>query len=258
MTSAGALQPKEGVERGGDTMDRAYAASVLRWWADAGVDTIVDEAPRDWLRPRPAPAPPMPEPAPREPAPTPHDHAWPDQLDLFQVWLRDMADLPFAAPGAPRLCPAGDPASGLMILSDMPAAADCAAGSLLAGDAGRLFDRMLKAIGRDRASIYLAAVSCLRAPTGLLGGEQARCAALARHHVGLAAPEKLLIFGDGAAKALLGLPVVRARGRWHRLETPAGHTHAIASYSPDFLLGQPSAKAHAWADLQLLLEGPPR
>ena len=29
-----------------------WAASALSWWQDAGVDTIVGEAPRDWLSPK--------------------------------------------------------------------------------------------------------------------------------------------------------------------------------------------------------------
>lgn len=243
------------VERAGRQIDAA-AASALAWWIDAGVDTLVDEAPRDWLRPKPASEPLETKAFPPAPASAPNaDEAPPDQLDLFQAWLAASEALPFAAPAAPRVCPAGDPASDLMILIDMPSAEDCAAGTLLSGEVGRLFDRMLAAIGRDRSSIYFAALSCLRSASGKLDGEETRCAALARHHVGLARPRALLLFGDGASRALTGLPVARARGRWHEIAAYGGPVRTLVTLSPRQLLAQPTQKRHAWADLQMLIEG---
>jgi DNA polymerase len=142
-----------------------------------------------------------------------------------------------------------------MILTDMPSSEDCAAGTLISGDAGRLFDRMLAAIGRSRETIYLAALSCLRSPDGRFNTEGARsCAALARHHAGLVKPKALLIFGDAASKALIGLPLAQARGKWHDLSTHAGPVRALVTLPPSYLLNQPAAKVHAWADLQRLIE----
>ena len=242
-------------------MTPADAASILQWWADAGVDTLIDEEPRDWLRPQPKAAPAVPAVAPRTAPPKPasapveSNDRPPDQLNLFQAWLKESASLPYAAPAAQRVCPSGDPASGLMILADMPTVEDCGTGTLIAGEAGRLFDRMLTAIGRDRNSIYLAALSCLRSPDGRLAtGAAQNCATLARHHVGLAAPKAVLLFGDACSKALLGLPMAQARGRWHELATQAGPVKALVTIPPAYLLNLPSAKAHAWADLQMLLK----
>lgn len=245
-----------GLERGNHSLSPAVAVSALQWWADAGVDILVDEEPRDWLRPKDKASAPAPDgriaAAPAAKAlETP-----PDQLDLFQTWLRDSDSLDFASPAAPRICPAGDPASGLMIVTDMPSGEDCTTGTLLSGEAGRLFDRMLAAIGRDRNSIYLASLSCLRSPSGGFSGETAaRCATLARHHIGLAGPRAVLLFGDTCSKALTGLGMAQARGRWHEIGTHAGPVKALVSMAPDYLLKQPSAKAHAWADLQMLMQG---
>jgi uracil-DNA glycosylase len=236
------------MERGSDPAGQAGAASALQWWSDAGVDTIVGEEPRDWLRPRAAAV------QAAIPADGPADDL-PGQLDLFQAWLATSDRLSFASPSATRICPSGDPASGLMILTDMPTAEDCAATALLAGEAGRLFDRMLAAIGRDRNSIYLAALSCLRSPDGRFTSDAARdCAALARHHIGLASPKAVLLFGDACARALLGQAMPQARGRWHEIATHAGPVRALVTLPPSYLLTQPAAKAHAWADLQMLAE----
>ncbi|HEY0148711.1 MAG TPA: uracil-DNA glycosylase [Allosphingosinicella sp.] len=254
------------MERGNDALTPEAAASVLAWWADAGVDVLIDEEPRDWLRPQPRPtavveAPassPAPSPRaapPAAPQPVRSDDPPPDQLNLFQAWLKDSASLPFAAPAAARVCPSGDPASGLMILADMPTAEDCGTGTLISGDSGRLFDRMLAAIGRDRNSVYLAALSCLRSPDGRFATDSAKnCATLARHHVGLAEPRAVLLLGDACSKALLGLPMAQARGRWHELQTQAGPVKALVTLSPAHLLSHPAHKKFAWADLQMLIE----
>jgi uracil-DNA glycosylase family 4 len=239
----------------GDPFSAADAASLLGWWSDAGIDTIVGEEPRDWLRPAPKPALSSSTIAEAARDFTPAEEELPGQLDLFQAWLASSDRLSFASPSAPRVCPSGDPASGLMILADMPGSEDCSVGTLIAGEAGRLFDRMLAAIGRDRGSIYLAALSCLRSPDGRLTGAPAQqCAALARHHIGLVAPKALLLLGDSCAKALLGLSMAQARGRWHEIATHSGPVRALVTIPPDFLLKQPSHKARAWADLQMLIE----
>lgn len=238
------------MDSGSDTFSQAQAASALQWWADAGVDVLVDEQPRDWLRPKAK----IPAPSPAEPAR--QSETLPDQLDLFHAYLRESDRLSFASPSAPRVCPSGDPASGLMVMIDMPAGEDCAAGVLISGEAGALFDRMLKAIGRDRGSIYLASLSCLRSPDGRFTAPAAtQCATLARHHIGLVAPQALLLFGDACSKALLGLSVAQARGRWHEIATHAGPIRAIVTMPPHYLLQQPTAKAPVWADLQMLMQG---
>ena len=250
MTSPPLTDSIPDVERVEDGFSPAVAASALSWWAEAGVDTLVDEAPRDWLRPKSRDIPAAPPAAGEGP-----EETLPGQLDLFQAWLASSDRLAFAAPAAPRVCPSGDPASGLMILADMPTGEDCTAGTLISGEAGRLFDRMLAAIGRDRESVYLAALSCIRSPSGQLNSESMKsCAALARHHIGLAAPRAVLLFGDSCAKALLGLSVPQARGRWHEIQTHAGPVKALATIAPRQLLDAPRLKAMAWADLRMLIE----
>lgn len=241
------------MERGSETLSRAEAESLVSWWAEAGVDVVVVDAPRDWLNERPTPqampALPVTTDAPSD------DQPPPAQLELFRAWLASSEKLPFAAPNTPRVCPAGDPTAGVMIVADMPSGEDCSAGTLMSGEVGTLFDNMLKAIGRDRDSIYLTALSCIRSPSGQLNSEAAhRCAALARHHIGLAQPKAVLLFGDACAKALLGLPVVEARGRWHEIATHAGPVKAMATIGPKQLLDGPRLKALAWADLQMLME----
>lgn len=226
-------------------MSSDWAASALTWWRDAGVDTIVGETPHNWLVPAPAAA------APAQAAPV--ADPIPDTLAGLQAWLLEAPDLPFAAPGAPRLGAIGDPSAGPMIMVDMPSAEDLVAGRLLSGEAGALFDRMIAAIGLSRETIYLAPLSPSRSPSGAIDARSAaRLAEIARRHIALAAPRALLLFGDNCAKALLGAAVAGTRGRWHALESAAGPIRTLVTIRPEKLLQQPALKKLAWDDLQML------
>ena len=232
-----------------------WVESALSWWDEAGVDTLVGEAPRDWLAgPKPVAAKAA-APAESKPAPSPPE-ALPDDLPAFQAWLAATDALPFASPSDRRVAPAGDPAAGLMAIADMPTAEDAAAGQLFSGEAGLLVQRMLAAIGRSRETVYLAPFCPVRSPTGRIDRTGVGLLTeIMRRHIGLAAPRALLIFGDSCARALLGITMTEARGRWHEVETPAGPVRAVVTIRPQELLTQPKLKAHAWADLQLLMEG---
>jgi DNA polymerase len=229
-------------------MGSRWAESALSWWEEAGVDTIVGEVPRDWLNPAPKP-----EAAASAPV---QAEAMPDSLDAFLGWLASTDALPFASPSTPRIAPAGDPAAPLMVMTDLPTDSDVAAGALFSGEAGALVERMLAAIGLSRETIWLAPFSPIRPPAGRIDPAGVRkLAEIARHHIGLVGPRALLIFGDSCSRALLGQPMTAARGRWHDLETPKGPVRALVTIRPQELLTQPRLKAHAWADLQMLMEG---
>jgi uracil-DNA glycosylase family 4 len=229
-------------------MTSRWAESALSWWEEAGVDTLVGEQPRDWLTPsKPAAAPTT------NAAPPPiQAEVFPDDLHAFQAWLAGTDSIPFASPAMRRTAPAGDPASGLMAITDMPTAA----GALFDDAADALVERMLAAIGRSRDTIYLAPFSPIRPPAGRIDKSGVELLTrVMRHHIGLAAPRALLIFGDSCSRALLGVTMTQARGRWHEVETPAGPVKAVVTIRPQELLSQPKLKTHAWADLQLLMEG---
>ena len=82
-----------------------------------------------------------------------------------------------------------------------------------------------------------------------------RLTSIARHHIGLIAPKRLLIMGDTPSRALLGSEVVPARGRLHSIELEGAAVDAVATYHPRFLQERQTAKAQAWKDLQLVMEG---
>jgi len=148
-------------------MGSRWAESALSWWQEAGVDTLVGEAPRDWLNPKAEAA------ASAAPAAAPTE-TLPDSLAAFRDWLATTDSLPFASPAATRIAPAGDAGAGLMVMTDMATAEDAAAGTIFSGEAGALVERMLAAIGRSRDTIYLAPFSPIRPPAGRIGEKGAR------------------------------------------------------------------------------------
>jgi len=85
---------------------------------------------------------------------------------------------------------------------------------------------------------------------GLSGAELDRCVEIARRHIALAAPKRLILFGDGPSRAFLGGPVTQRRGKIHKVEG----ARTIATFAPRWLLQRPADKALAWRDLLLLME----
>lgn len=245
-------------------------ASLVTWWQDAGLDVLVDETPRDWLAtaqpvaPPPAPAvqaaaaaasPSVQEraPEPDRPVRAPAKPSLPDDLPGFHAWLTSSEKL--SIPLAARVAPAGDPASGVMVLVDLPEADDHVSGKLLSGPAGQLFDKMIAAMERSRDSLYLASMAPGR-PTGdyVDKASGALFGQLARHHAALAKPRVLLLMGEQPSRAFLNMGFVEARGRVHDVKLAGGAVQAIATFHPRTLLQYPEQKRRAWEDLQLLMK----
>jgi len=229
---------------------RQSLASALEWWRDAGVDSLVADEPRDWLalpvaRTTPVPNTPAVASAPVE--------VLPDTIHGFLEWrLGDAA--PEADWHTPRIGPSGTVGADLMILTDMPEAEDT--NTLMTGAPGRLLDRMLAAIGESRDSVYLASLAAARPLAGRIPGDvEARLIQLARHHIALAAPKRLLLLGQAASR-VRGTTNGSVLGNAEQDSKDFGpEMFVVASYHPRFLLERPAAKAEAWKHLVLLSRG---
>ena len=230
----------------------ATAASALDWWCEAGVDTLVDAVPHDWFAAEPRLA------APREAAPlatTAEPEALPDTIEAFVAW-RTSAAAPEAPWRGTTVAASGPVDAAIMVLADCPDGDDGAAGVLMTGEVGMLFDRMLAAIGLSRDTVHLAAVCAKRPVAGRMPREiEARLGEIARHHVALGRPTRLLCLGNAASRAILGTDMPANRGNLHRFNHRSGQTGVVASFHPRLLLEKPALKAEAWKDLQLLMRG---
>jgi uracil-DNA glycosylase family 4 len=233
---------------------RQSLASALEWWRDAGVETLAEDEPRDWLALPVAKREPLPgtPDAPDAVASAP-EFILPDTFEAFIQWR--MGD---AAPEAdwmtPRIAPSGPANASLMILADMPEQGDT--DTLISGPVGRLFDRMLVAIGESRDSVHLASLAWARPLTGQIPAEtEAALIAQALHHVALVAPKKLLILGQTASRVLGTTNGSATVNGIHDINHSQGNTGAVATYHPRFLMERPAAKAEAWKHLLLLMRG---
>jgi uracil-DNA glycosylase family 4 len=232
----------------------AEARSALAWWLQAGVDVAIGDEPRDWLKPA-APkvrtkssTPGLQAPAPDAPNLVQPDHS---TLAELQSWLASSAQMPLASADARRILPHGPEEPAVMLLSDAPALEDFAAGQPIGGEAWELARRMLAAINIPADQAYSASLSCFHSPGARMSAaDRAACAELARRHIRLVRPQRLLIFGDGPSQALLGKPLPTARGHVHRIEG----IRTVVTFHPRQLINQPSNKSLAWKDLLLLME----
>lgn len=231
----------------GTDVSWAEARGALAWWLDAGVDTLVQEEPRDWLKPaqpkrqgKPTGAP---QPNLLQPA---HE-----TLAELQGWLSSSMQLPLASATAKRLLPHGPEDPAIMLLSDAHTFEDSAAGQPIGGEAWELTKRMLAAIRIPVEQAYSASLSCVHTPGAKMSpADREACADIARKHIRLARPGRLLLLGDGPAQALLGKPIAQARGHVHKVEG----VRTVATFHPRALIQNPARKADAWKDLLLLME----
>ncbi|RYE01975.1 MAG: uracil-DNA glycosylase, partial [Sphingomonadales bacterium] len=149
----------------------------------------------------------------------------------------------------PLIAPSGPANAKLVIFSDMPCPEDTDA--LMSGATGRLFDRMLAAIGLDRESVYLGSLAVARPLIGrVLPEQEARLVQLARHHLSLLKPQRLLLLGQGAER-IIDKPI----NGLHDINLFGCTTRVVASYHPRFLLERPAIKSEAWKHLLLLTRG---
>jgi len=230
-----------------DLIGVAEARSALAWWLEAGVDTLVQEEPRDWLRPA------VEKPAAKVSEPPPPNLVQPSHESLAELkqWLSSSMDLPLASSTAKRVLPHGPEEAPIMLLTDAPTVADYAAGQPIGGDAWDLARRMLAAIRIPADQAYSASLSCVHVPGSKMSpADREACAEIARKHIKLARPRRLLLLGEGAAQALLGKPLPQARGHVHKVEG----VRTVATFHPRALINQPSNKSLAWKDLLLLME----
>ena len=256
----------------------AAAESLLAFWADAGVDAMLLDEPVDRIAAGRV-APPAP-PASFKAAALPTGRAsGPAQPDVSAAVAQAQAlaaaaqDLPALAAAIAAFdgCPLkfegasqavvyrGDPSAPVMVIGEGPGQEEDQRGEPFVGRAGQLLDRMLAAAGLTGRVLITNTVFWRppgnRTPTP---AEQAVCAPFVQRAIALVQPRLLLLAGGASAKAMLDTSegILSLRGRWREWRSADGSQEipAMPTLHPAFLLRQPAAKKHAWADLLTLTE----
>ena len=144
----------------------------------------------------------------------------------------------------------GDERADWMLVGEAPGAEEDRLGEPFVGQAGRLLDHMLAALGMRRGeNVYIANVLKCRPPGNRNPEpeEVARCTPHLVEQIALVEPRLIVAMGRFAAQTLLNTDATIAslRGRVHRY---AG-VPLVVTYHPAYLLRTLEDKAKAWEDL---------
>jgi uracil-DNA glycosylase family 4 len=144
----------------------------------------------------------------------------------------------------------GDENAEWMLIGEAPGAEEDRLGDPFVGQAGKLLDNMLAALGLSRRqNVYIANVLKCRPPGNRNPSpeEVEKCSPHLLQQIALVKPKLILAMGRFAAQTLLGTDasIASLRGRVHRY---AG-VPLIVTYHPAYLLRTLEDKAKAWEDL---------
>jgi uracil-DNA glycosylase len=145
----------------------------------------------------------------------------------------------------------GDERAAWMLVGEAPGADEDRLGEPFVGQAGRLLDNMLAAVGLERGKgVYIANVLKCRPPGNRnpQPDEVAQCSPYLLRQIGLIKPKLIVAMGRFAAQTLLNTDATIAslRGRVHRY---AG-VPLVVTYHPAYLLRNLPDKAKSWVDLR--------
>lgn len=147
----------------------------------------------------------------------------------------------------------GNRAARWMIIGEAPGADEDRQGEPFVGAAGKLLNEMLRAVGVERAAVFIANILKCRPPNNRdpRPEEAAACATHLQAQIALVAPKLILAVGRIAAHNLLQqeVPVGRLRGRAHSYGP--GGIPLVVTYHPAYLLRSPAEKRKVWDDLCL-------
>ncbi len=146
----------------------------------------------------------------------------------------------------------GDTHAPWLFVGEAPGAEEDAKGEPFVGQAGRLLDNMLGALGLARGDrVYIANVLKCRPPGNRTPEPQEveACLPYLDRQIALLRPRLIVALGKSAATALLEVDATIAslRGRVHRYRD----VPLVVTYHPAYLLRNLPDKAKAWEDLLL-------
>ncbi|SOY46234.1 uracil-DNA glycosylase [Cupriavidus taiwanensis] len=142
-----------------------------------------------------------------------------------------------------------------MLVGEAPGENEDLQGEPFVGQAGKLLDNMLGALGLARGrNVFIANVLKCRPPGNRNPEpeEVAQCEPFLRRQIALVRPRVIVVLGRFAAQSLLRTttPIGKLRGTVHTYEG----IPVVVTYHPAYLLRTLTDKARAWEDLCLARE----
>lgn len=147
----------------------------------------------------------------------------------------------------------GSEKARLVFVGEAPGREEDKQGVPFVGEAGRLLDRMLFAMGLRREDVYICNVQKCRPPGNRdpQADEIAACEPFLVRQLATIQPRVIVTLGRFAAQTLLRRQeaISRLRGRWHAYEG----IPLMPTYHPAYLLRNPASKREVWEDLKQVM-----
>lgn len=246
-------------------MEKADIAALLQWYVEAGVDETTGNEPVNWFVPAKSPAPAVTiAQAPSKPAPMVGVSQTVQAAKEQAAACNNLSELydtvgKFEGCGLKKTATHtvfadGNPDSKLMIIGDAPGADEDKAGIPFVGEAGKLLDRMFKAINLDRNhDLYITNIIPWRPPGNRkpTADEISICLPFVKRHIELFQPKLIILLGGISSCSLLetDMGITRLRGKWQAYQLEKDKIPVRPLLHPAYLLRQPKAKKECWQDL---------
>lgn len=180
--------------------------------------------------------------------------ALPGSLEALQTFLKDCDRCPLSERRKRVVFGEGAADARLLFVGEGPGAEEDRSGRPFVGQAGRLLDAMITAVGLERRQVFIANVVKCRPPRNRdpKPEEMAECSVFLHRQIDLIQPEVIVALGRVAARHLTGSDrsMGALRGRWGQF---CG-IPLMSTYHPAYLLRSPLEKRKAWEDLKMVAE----
>lgn len=255
---------------------------LLKFYADAGIEDTLEEAPQNRRKKAQAQPAALKEPAPATyeaepktvismPKPTTITPGLAEAiaearkladaattLKQLEEAVRGFDGCALKASANKTVFSDGNPESRLMLIGEAPGANEDMQGIPFCGVSGQLLDNMLKAIGYDRSKTYITNTLFWRPPGNRkpTPEEMQICRPFLEKHVALVNPALLVLVGGTAVADILETndAVGKLRLKFHEYKNvyTKAPIKTLVTFHPSYLLRSPGQKAVAWKDWLLV------
>ena len=148
----------------------------------------------------------------------------------------------------------GNRQAELLIIGEAPGADEDQQGEPFVGEAGKLLNEMLLAIGLESRVVYIANILKCRPPNNRDPhvSEVLSCEPYLRRQVQLLKPKLILAVGRVAAQNLLKTETKIGELRGQQYVYPETDIPVVVTYHPAYLLRSPMEKRKSWQDLVMV------
>lgn len=176
-----------------------------------------------------------------------------ETLEEIEADLEDCRRCPLCKGRRNIVFGVGNPRARLVLVGEAPGREEDERGEPFVGEAGRLLDRMLFAMGLSRDEVYICNVEKCRPPSNRdpAPEEVEACEPFLKRQLAAIRPQVILALGRFAAQTLLreDAPIGRLRGRWREYQD----IPLMPTYHPAYLLRNPLGKRDVWEDLKQVM-----